>query len=127
MIRDYIEAALQRAHYELIEDEEPFYGEVPELQGVWATGKTLEECRQKLAEVVDGWVLIRLARTAWKKPTSSRIASASSRGTASAKASDSSRTAFRSRSLPPSCARMCSCAGGSRDRRCAAVPLANPE
>ena len=62
MIRDYIEAALQRAHYELIEDEEPFYGEVPKLQGVWATGKTLEECRQKLAEVVDGWVLIRLAR-----------------------------------------------------------------
>jgi predicted RNase H-like HicB family nuclease len=61
MIREYIEAAMKRAHYELIEDEEPFYGEVPELQGVWATGKTLEECRQNLAEVVDGWVLIRIA------------------------------------------------------------------
>jgi len=62
MIRDYIEAALQRAHYELIEDEEPSYGEAPELQGAWATGKTLEECRQKLAEVVYGSILIRLAR-----------------------------------------------------------------
>jgi predicted RNase H-like HicB family nuclease len=62
MICDYVQAALQRARYELIEDEEPFYGEVPELPGVWATGKTLEECRQQLAEVVDGWVLIRLAR-----------------------------------------------------------------
>lgn len=62
MICDYVQAALQRARCELIEDEEPFYGEVPELQGVWATGKTLEECRQQLAEVVDGWVLIRLAR-----------------------------------------------------------------
>ena len=40
----------------------PFYGEVSELQGVWATGKTLEECRQNLADVVDGWILIRLAR-----------------------------------------------------------------
>ena len=62
MICEYIEAALQHAHYELISDEEPYYGEVPELQGVWATGKSLEECRQNLADVVDGWVLIRLAR-----------------------------------------------------------------
>jgi hypothetical protein len=29
---------------------------------VWASGKTLEECRRNLAEVVDGWVLVRLAR-----------------------------------------------------------------
>ena len=62
MIREYIDMALQKAHYELIEDEEPFYGEVRELQGVWATGKTLEECRKNLAEVIDGWILIRLSR-----------------------------------------------------------------
>lgn len=62
MIQDYIEAAMHHAHYELIDDDEPYYGEVAELRGVWATGKTLEECRQSLAEVVDGWVLIRIAR-----------------------------------------------------------------
>ena len=62
MIREYMEAALEHAHYEVIDDEEPFYGEVPELQGVWATGRTLEECRQNLAEVIDGWVLVRLSR-----------------------------------------------------------------
>ncbi len=62
MIVDYIEAALRRAHYELIEDEEPYYGEVSELQGVWAGGKNLEECRENLADVVEGWVLIRIAR-----------------------------------------------------------------
>jgi predicted RNase H-like HicB family nuclease len=62
MICQYIEAAMQQAHYELIEDEEPYYGEVPLLQGVWATGKSLEECRRNLAEVVEGWILIRLAR-----------------------------------------------------------------
>ena len=61
MIREYIEVALQRAHYELIDDEEPFYGEVPGLPGVWATGRTLEECRQNLIEVIDGWVLVRLS------------------------------------------------------------------
>ncbi len=62
VICEYIETAMRRAHYELIQDEEPFYGEVPELPGVWATGKRLEECREKLAEVVEGWILIRLAR-----------------------------------------------------------------
>lgn len=61
MISEYIEAALERAHYEIIEDE-PFYGEVSELQGVWSTGETLEACRNRLAEVVEGWVLIRLSR-----------------------------------------------------------------
>lgn len=62
MIREYIDMALQKAHYEMIDDEQPFYGEVPELQGVWASGNTLEECRKNLAEVIDGWVLIRLSR-----------------------------------------------------------------
>jgi len=62
MIHEYIETALRHAHYEIIKDEQPYYGEVPGLQGVWATGKSLEECRQNLTEVVDGWVLVRLAR-----------------------------------------------------------------
>ena len=62
MITDYIEAALAEAKYEIIEDEEPFYGEVPSLAGVWTTGKTLEECRKNLAEVIDGWIIVRLKK-----------------------------------------------------------------
>ncbi len=62
MIVEYIEAALARANYEIIRDEEPYYGEVPHLKGVWATGKTLEECRKKLAEVIEGWIIIRLKK-----------------------------------------------------------------
>ena len=62
MIHEYIETALRHAHYEIIKDEQPYYGEVPELQGGWATGKSLEKCRQNLTEVVDGWVLVRLVR-----------------------------------------------------------------
>jgi predicted RNase H-like HicB family nuclease len=27
---------------------------------VWATGKTLEECRNHLAEVIEGWLIVRL-------------------------------------------------------------------
>jgi predicted RNase H-like HicB family nuclease len=62
MITEYIEAALAEAKYEIIEDEEPFYGEVPSLAGVWTTGKTLEECRKNLAEVIDGWIIVRLKK-----------------------------------------------------------------
>jgi len=36
---------LSKARYEIIEDEEPYYGEVPELKGVWATANTDELSR----------------------------------------------------------------------------------
>jgi predicted RNase H-like HicB family nuclease len=58
MIHQYVQAALESAHYEMIEDEEPYYGEIPQLQGVWATGKTLEECRRNLSETIEGWILV---------------------------------------------------------------------
>ncbi len=62
MITEYIEAALARAAYEIIDDEEPYYGEVPGLSGVWATGKTLEECRRNLAETIEDWILLSVAK-----------------------------------------------------------------
>ena len=60
MISQYLDAAMRRAHYEIIDDLEPFYGEIPECQGVWATGKTLEACRQDLLEVLEGWLVLSL-------------------------------------------------------------------
>lgn len=62
MITEYIDAALNRAHYELIDDPEPFYGEVRELPGVYATGETLEQCRENLREVIEGWILLSVRR-----------------------------------------------------------------
>ncbi len=60
MLIQYIQAALEKAGYEIIDDEQTYYGEVPELEGVWATGTTLEECRRNLEEVIDEWVIFRL-------------------------------------------------------------------
>jgi len=37
MIADYIQAALDVAHYEIIDDSEPYYGEVSALPGVYVT------------------------------------------------------------------------------------------
>jgi predicted RNase H-like HicB family nuclease len=61
MITKYIEKALQKAVYEPLEDGS-FYATVPGLRGVIALGRGVEECRHELAEVVEEWVLMRVAR-----------------------------------------------------------------
>jgi predicted RNase H-like HicB family nuclease len=62
MLTAYLEAAMRRAHYELLEDEQAFYGEIPHCQGVWARGGTLEECREELRSALEDWLLFRLSR-----------------------------------------------------------------
>src|SRR5213594_327092 len=57
----YVDKALQRARYRQV-DGRVFCATVPGLQGVIATGPTLEACRDQLAEVVEEWVLVRVAR-----------------------------------------------------------------
>jgi len=32
------------------------------LKGIWATGNTLEDCRKRLSEVVEGWIIVRLKK-----------------------------------------------------------------
>lgn len=61
MISQYIAAALERAHYRLVDDD-TFAATVPGLRGVIATGSTLEACRRNLAEVVEEWILVRVAQ-----------------------------------------------------------------
>jgi predicted RNase H-like HicB family nuclease len=62
MLIEYVEEALRRARYEIIDDEEPYYGEIEELKGIWATGKTLEECRNNLKDVIEGWILLSIKK-----------------------------------------------------------------
>lgn len=61
MISRYIDEALRRARYDKLDDG-IFCAEVPGLRGVLATGETLEGCRNQLAEVVEEWLLIRVAK-----------------------------------------------------------------
>jgi len=52
---------MQCAHYELIDQpDQPYYGEIPGLDGVLATGRTLEECRSNLEEALDSWLILGL-------------------------------------------------------------------
>jgi predicted RNase H-like HicB family nuclease len=61
MIAEYIQAAMRKAKYEILEGDEGFYGEIPGFQGVYSNAETLEECRNLLAEVLEGWILLHIA------------------------------------------------------------------
>jgi predicted RNase H-like HicB family nuclease len=60
VISKYIAEALHRAQYRILDDG-LFCATVAGLPGVIATGKTLEACRDQLAEVVEEWLLVRVA------------------------------------------------------------------
>ena len=59
MILRYIETAIKKAEYKKLEDE-TWFGEIPELKGVWATGNSIESCREELIEVLEEWLLLKI-------------------------------------------------------------------
>ncbi len=62
MFQEFLIYYLNKARYELIDEGKTYYGEIQGLKGVWATGKTLEECRKNLLETLEGWVILRLRK-----------------------------------------------------------------
>jgi predicted RNase H-like HicB family nuclease len=62
MLQEFLTSYLNKAKYELIDEGKTYYGEIPRLKGVWATGKTLEECRKNLLETLEGWLILRLKK-----------------------------------------------------------------
>jgi len=60
MLTNYIEAAMRKAHYEILPNGEGYFGKIPDLQGVWANAKTLEACREELQEVLEEGIILGL-------------------------------------------------------------------
>ena len=60
MLTSYINAAMRKAHYDILPDNEGYYGKIESLQGVWANAKTLEACREELREVLEEWIILGL-------------------------------------------------------------------
>ncbi len=60
MFNQYIDKAMQHAHYEQIEDG-TYFGWIPGFKGVWANKPTEQECREELREVLEGWILLNIA------------------------------------------------------------------
>lgn len=61
MLTSYIEAAMRHARFERLPDDESwYYGEIPELRGVWANAPSREDCCRELREVLEGWLILSL-------------------------------------------------------------------
>lgn len=62
MILEYIDAAMRKAKYELLPNDGLYYAEVPGFDGVYATAKQLEECREELKATLEDWLLLSLTK-----------------------------------------------------------------
>ncbi|MCK4297659.1 MAG: type II toxin-antitoxin system HicB family antitoxin [Candidatus Marinimicrobia bacterium] len=63
MLTEYIHAAMKKAKYEILYDNNTFYAEIPGFDGVYANVDTLEECRDELEEVLEEWIFFRISRS----------------------------------------------------------------
>lgn len=59
MLTKYIQAAMRRATYEILEDG-TYYGEIEGFEGVYANHTTLLGCQELLQEVLEGWLILGL-------------------------------------------------------------------
>jgi hypothetical protein len=59
MLTEYIQNAMGRAHYELMESGR-FFGTISGCEGLWAEGRTLEKCRDGLQSALEDWLLLGL-------------------------------------------------------------------
>ena len=60
LTEDFLHTAMRKAHYEILPDGEGYFGNIPQIQGVWASASSLETCREELREVLEEWILIGL-------------------------------------------------------------------
>ena len=56
-ILGYMNEAMRRAQYEQIEAG-GFYAHIPGFEGLWASGKTIEDARAELYDALDGWLTV---------------------------------------------------------------------
>ena len=61
MISEYIEAAMSHSEFEVLEDDGTYFGHIPGFQGVFANQHSLEACREELREVLEEWLMFRVA------------------------------------------------------------------
>jgi len=61
MFTAYVEAAMQQAQIRRLNDDDMYFGSIPALDGVWATGDSPDTCRVMLREVLEEWLMVGLA------------------------------------------------------------------
>jgi predicted RNase H-like HicB family nuclease len=59
-VDDYIDAALTTARFERIEGGQKMYAEIPTCRGVWAQGRTRQQVKEELREVLKAWIELQI-------------------------------------------------------------------
>jgi len=59
MLLEYIQKALVKAQYKILDDG-TWFAEIPGFEGVWANAKSVEECRHELQEVLEEWLVLKI-------------------------------------------------------------------
>jgi predicted RNase H-like HicB family nuclease len=59
MLSEYIQKALEKAQYRLLDDG-TWFSDIPGFEGVWANARTVEECRHELMEVLEEWIVLKI-------------------------------------------------------------------
>jgi predicted RNase H-like HicB family nuclease len=59
MIFEYCQKVIEKGEYKKLEDG-TWFAEIPGFKGVWANGKTVEECRKELITVLEEWIILKL-------------------------------------------------------------------
>ena len=62
MLRKYLQAAMDKAHYEVLADDNTLLGTIPGFQGVYSNAPTQEACRDELEEVLEEWLFFRISQ-----------------------------------------------------------------
>jgi predicted RNase H-like HicB family nuclease len=60
MLIDYIQTAMRRAKYGMLEDGQGFVGRIPAFKGLIGHSRTLEGCREDLNGALQAWLLVKL-------------------------------------------------------------------
>ena len=62
MLTASIDAAMRKARYEILPEGKGYFGNIVELQGVWANTDSLEAYREALQEALDDWIILGLKK-----------------------------------------------------------------
>jgi len=60
MLLEYIQKALEKAEYKVLDDGS-WFAEISGFEGVWANAGTVEECRRELMEVLEEWLVLKIS------------------------------------------------------------------
>ena len=62
MLTEFIDLAMSKAKYELLDWEEWFYWEIPQFEWVWSNWENLEKCRKELKEILEEWIILKIRK-----------------------------------------------------------------